>query len=943
MIHTQFAPPDPMRRGRRDGVRCDRTLLVVSLLLGLAALGAASLVLAAPGDVDPTFAGFGDGGKLVMSNWNQRGMAVQPDEKIVIVQNIITGIRVRRLQQNGELDPSFSGDGEGVYDHPSFRVRAGSVAIQTDGKIVLAGFAETTPASFMLARLTHAGALDPTFDGDGWVTTDFANDSDVADGVLIQPDGKIIAGGWAIVDGDDDFAVARYLSNGALDNTFGGDGKVTIPFGGDDVCTDIELQEDGRLVLVGYHASTFEIDFAIARLNGNGSLDTSFDSDGKVTTGFGANAGAEAVAIQPDGKIIACGTLTIPMFGDANVARYLSNGALDNTFSDDGKMTTALNSCDDVAIQPDGKIVLFGTHESPDGDYKMAFHRLNPSGTLDTTFDGDGDAYIDFGDDDGADRVALLPDGRIIGCGPSDTNVALVRLCPDGSYDVGGRQTLAFRDDPFPPGSNENVYGMATQADGRIVVVGTVSNPLGTESDIALSRFLPNGVLDGSFGTAGRVAFSLSNLDVGRGVAIQPDGKIVVGGYTGVGNVQFLVARFLANGSIDASFGLGGQNVVDFANGPDYAHAVGIASDGKIVLAGSVFSGSAMVFGAARFNANGTVDTSFDGDGKQTASFPGASTQWASAAVVQPDRKIVVGGHANNDFALVRFNENGSLDGGFGTGGFTMTDMGGADAIRAMALDQFGRIYGAGGGGPNADFALAQYYFNGILFTCSPPPINCGWRLGKVYMDWGGAESAWAMDIRSDGRVVAAGCVNGLLGWGQVTISSPFNALEVTTDFVGDIQCETGGEFSITGAAGVQYLYSDRVLIAATQNYGGDLNIALASFEVQASLASDIGDDEESVDSARSARLLPAFPNPLVRHSTIAFDLRRDQQVQVRLYNAAGRVVRTLADGALPAGRHLKTWDGTDDQGNKVAAGVYFARLDAGGGTQERCSIVVLR
>src|SRR5260221_460199 len=134
--------------------------------------------------------------------------------------------------------------------HPTVRPRMGgtSVAVQADGTIVVAGWSDSHPTNFMLARLSASGALDPSFSGDGYVFTDFAGDADQADAVLIQPDGKIVAAGRAKVGGDYDFAVARYNPDGSLDTTFSGDGKATVGFGGDDAAMDIARQSDGKLV-----------------------------------------------------------------------------------------------------------------------------------------------------------------------------------------------------------------------------------------------------------------------------------------------------------------------------------------------------------------------------------------------------------------------------------------------------------------------------------------------------------------------------------------------------------------------------------------------------------------------------------------------------------------------------------------------------------------------
>lgn len=775
---------------------------------------------AAPGEIDPTFAGFRVGGIVRTPVPYTTDMALAPDGKIVVVGYSGISLLVMRYLSNGQPDLTFGGDGIATHSNPQFTLRPLSVAVQPDGKVVVAGWAENATNDFLLARLTTTGWLDTSFGGDGFVTADFAGQDDAARKVFIQPDGKIVAAGVATVGWDDDFAVARYNANGSLDTTFSGNGKVTIGLGCDDAAYDAALQSDGKLVLVGENSCNFDEDFGVARLNGDGTLDSSFDGDGKLTTGFGDIETAYAISIQPDDKIVVLGNEV----DSSLMARYLPDGALDDSFDGDGKLTISSDWLNDVVVQPDGRILLLGEHISVDG-YTFAFHRLNPNGSPDATFDGDGRAFIDAGP--GRDyglALALQADGRILGygndwdCCIANSYHALVRLWPDGSFDTGGQQTLGFQDAYYGPGSDETAHGMALQADGRIVVAGTLANP-GPSGSFAVARFLSDGQPDASFGEHGRTSFGLGN-EVASAVAVQPDGKIVVGGYTAPGNaVNFMVARFNADGKKDDTFNFIGWNVLDFLGGNDIATALALAPDGKIVMAGPVFNGARMVFGAARFNSDGTVDTSFDLDGKQLFEFELGAIHWVSSVVVQPDRKIVVAGHVGLDFALVRFNENGSVDTTFGSGGKVLTNMGGADLVNALALAPSGWLYAAGlrAVEDDWDFALAQYTPNGVLGDYPD-----GWAGGKAFADFGDIDEAFAIDWRSDGAIVAAGCTAGKFAWAQFPrrglLIKPITG---TTDFVGGNEC----------ALAVKFAGSNKIVAAGTQYFNDDANFALARFE----------------------------------------------------------------------------------------------------------------
>ena len=197
-------------------------------------------------------------------------------------------------------------------------------------------------------------------------------------------------------------------------------------------------------------------------------------------------------------------------------------------------------------------------------------------------------------------------------------------------------------------------------------------------------------------------------------------------------------------------------------------------------------------------------------------------TNWASAVVVQPDRKIVVGGHVALDFALVRFNENGALDSTFGSLGATITDMGGSDDLKALLLTPDGWIYAAGlrDLGSGGDFALAQYQPNGVLASCAFPPCTV-WATGKRFVDWGGAEAAYALDWRDDGRIVAAGCAGGQFAWAQLRTNGLPSLIKSTTDFVGSGEC----------AFGVKFAGANKVILAGHEQFNGDQNMALARFD----------------------------------------------------------------------------------------------------------------
>ncbi|MCC6188637.1 MAG: hypothetical protein IT318_06355, partial [Anaerolineales bacterium] len=289
------------------------------------------------------------------------GLALQPDGRIVIVG--LTGggaVDVRRYLANGQPDNAFDGDGQ-VTIAPDWieSLIVDDVAVQADGKIVVAGRNTfdrfSAAADFLLLSLTAAGEVDPSFALGGFIVTDVGAGADYANKFLIQRDGKIVAAGQAETGDHYVFAVARFNPNGSLDNDadgdggFSGDGKLTVRFEGAAEAYDAAQQPDGKLVVAGWALIGGDTDFALVRLETDGTLDDTsdgdegFSGDGKLTTGFGGDERAYAVAVQPDGRIVAAGSR--PGSGpDASfVARYLPDGGLDGTFGSGGKLTVPVD------------------------------------------------------------------------------------------------------------------------------------------------------------------------------------------------------------------------------------------------------------------------------------------------------------------------------------------------------------------------------------------------------------------------------------------------------------------------------------------------------------------------------------------------------------------------------------------------------------------------
>jgi uncharacterized delta-60 repeat protein len=421
-----------------------------------------------------------------------------------------------------------------------------------------------------------AGSLDPTFGIGGKVSTDFFGGEDFANAMAIQPDGKIIAGGHSFLfQGLSEFALARYNTDGSLDTAFGVSGEVKTAFPGQDgFITDIALQSDGKIVVVGTleASNSFVSDFALARYDSDGSLDATFGAGGLVTTDFsGEDDRASAVAIQTDGKIVVAGltTNTTTFLRDFALARYNTDGGLDSTFGIGGKIITDFSSQDnggsDIALQPDGRIIVAGTTSTDGFSFDFALAQYNSDGSLDASFGAGGIVVTDITGDAEAGSLGLQTDGKIVAAGYSGTiptDFALVRYNGDGSLDPtfgsGGVVTTDFS------GNDDGISGLALQSDGKIVAAGTSLNPNTITSNFALARYASDGSLDPAFSSGGKIMTDFfGSVDNASDVAIQSDGSIVAAGNSDRESTlsDFALARYRSSGAPPDSC------IVDDSNG----------------------------------------------------------------------------------------------------------------------------------------------------------------------------------------------------------------------------------------------------------------------------------------------------------------------------------------------------------------------------------------
>ena len=892
--------------------------------------------------------------------------------------------------QAGQLDNTFGHDGivtTALKVNGTSQIN--SIVLQSDGKLVAAGVSNNgINADFTLARYTQDGSLDNSFGTNGIVITQIGDTNDCIESVVIQTDEKILTGGYSIKDSANDFALARYNPDGSLDNSFGTNGIVTTPIGDkDDKIFSIALQSDGKIVAGGSYIDSLYWNFAVVRYNPDGSLDNSFGTNGIVTTSIGPRHDViNTVLIQPDGKIIAVGYSYNGENYDFAVVRYNPNGFLDDTFGNDGIVTTPVGTGNDAAypavLQSDGRIIAACySHNGHDEDFALV--RYNPNGTPDNTFGENGIVVTQVGT--GKDRIyslAVQNDGKIVAAGhsvSSTSDFAVARYKEDGSIDESfGSNGITIT----PVGTlGDLVFSVLVQGDGKIVAAGY--SVQGGNNNFAVVRYNENGTKDNSFGEYGIVTTPVGMEESkAYSVKIQNDGKIVAAGYTlNEGTYNFAVVRYNPDGSPDISFGTGGIVITQIGPSNSIAYSLAIQKDGKIIIGGKSSNGSNNDFCLARYNINGTLDNSFGTDGIVTTEI-GTSTDVIQTIAIQSNEsgieKIIAAGQtykgSGSDFALARYNLNGTLDVSFGINGIVTTDIDSRnDGLMSIAVQGDGKILALGYSNyeGNNDFALARYNTDGTL-------DNSFSGNGIVITQVGDAgDYGRALTIQNDGKIVAAGySFSGTYCDFALTRYNTDGSLDVTfadngiisvsygalNDFVYSIAIQNDGKIVAAGGGrsdneGYDFVLSRYKPDGSTDSTFGLNGVIITPIGVSSCYALSVAlqddgkivaagcsdnDDGYCVFSLVRYNSDPAtgisrgnlnelptsfsleqnFPNPFNPLTTIRFSIPKQQTVRLSVYNLLGQHVRTLVDKEINAGDHSVVFNA-----GGLVSGVYFYRL----------------
>ncbi|MEJ2616458.1 MAG: T9SS type A sorting domain-containing protein [Ignavibacteriaceae bacterium] len=848
--------------------------------------------------------------------------------------------------QNGIVTTSINVNGWGYLK---------SSALQNDGKIVATGSTGSgAGSSFALARYNPDGNLDNTFGTGGIVISEIGTDASAnsvaiqndgkivvggisIDGninsISIQPDGKIIAAGYSDYFGTNDFALARYNTNGEPDDEFGINGVGILPSPGDEKAYSVAIQDDGKIVAAGYTDSYGTKDFVLVRCDDQGNLDGDFGTAGIVVTELSTDEEVRKVVVQGNGKIIAAGNSYDETSGESVIilARYETNGDPDSDFGPggigiDGIVFTEIGSIAEATsavIQNDGKIIAAGFSNNS-GTYDFTLVRYDKNGVLDSDFGAAGIVITPgLHTEEIISSVLIQSNGRIIAAGNSYDGMSRFTLF---GYNPEGEEDNLFGDDGRIVTrlgvAEDKIRSLAIQEDNKIIALGSTFN--GSNYDFALIRYNQDGTCDNSFNGDGIATTDIGELkDYAYSAAIQEDGKIIAAGYTDNGsNNDFALARYNPDGTLDSSFETNGLVITDIGTLNDHAKSVAIQEDGKIIAAGYTYNGSDWDFALVRYNQDGTRDNSFSGDGIVTTDI-GELNDYAYSVAIQEDGKIIAGGFtdngSNNDFVLVRYNKDGTIDDSFGTYGIVITDIGNDGAISIKIQDN-GKIIAAG----ESDFILTLIRYN------DDGPLDSLFGSGgkvitpEVYNE--GINSS--VDVQSNGKIIAAGTTYNRGDRDFALVRYLTNGELDTTFGINGISTTSIGAANTHNLAYSSVVQNDGKIVVAgcsEMSYGNFCVFTLARY---------IGDPVTAVKEEKLAEMPSSFtleqnyPNPFNPTTTLSFIIGRQSFVSLKVYDVLGREVATLVNEEKQPGTYIVQFDTRQTTNNKpLSSGVYFYRI----------------
>ncbi len=680
-------------------------------IVALVSASAAIIVrLKTDGSFDSSFNS--NGKYFAAGNFYGRDIKVLSNNQIVVLgQKGTDDATILKLNSNGTVDSSFGVSGYAAVDAGvTGKVNFNLLSLQTNGKFVLAGsqyFNATAKTDILIARLTATTALDNSFGTAGIIQTDPGIAiTDEASRMFIQSDGKIVVG--CIGQGYDTgfvkySSILRYDTSGVPDNSFDGDGKLLINSNKNFVSLGIiEAQPDGKILSGGFYRNKSEYEYALTRLNTNGSFDNSFGTNGITTINMnnGLDYGGIPL-IQSDNNIIfISGSVDSISRFVLSSARFDENGNIDNSFGSNGKQFTTTgfggeyeNAVNATAIQSNGKLITAGKYFNG-FTYGTVVSRYTSNGIFDNSFGINGSAALSVSMAEEVKDMLIQPDGKIILSGNikdliSGYDIFLLRLNstgkPDASFGTNGKVVYSIT-----PTEKDNCLHLALQSDGKILLVSSSADLETAVTSSYLLRFNTNGSIDSSFDDDGKLNCDFRAVYV----AVPDDQSIIITGTDNNGS-NLVSRRYDTNGAIDNTFNSGNQLITDFSAEKVIPAGMELFDDNKIVLACNAVNGIDGNTGIAIYKSDGTPDASFSSDGKAVFDLP-YPVRFMKRTT--DGAFILSGTNETHDFAVSKITSDGTTDNDFGMSGSSFFSLvpNHTSEPRAISVQEDGNIILAG-------------------------------------------------------------------------------------------------------------------------------------------------------------------------------------------------------------------------------------------------------
>lgn len=660
------------------------------------------LLLQNNGTIDPSFGGT-NGVKFSQAGIYGDDMKVLSDGKVLVLASLNNQPALIRFNSNGSPDLSFGTAGLKVLQFQGLTTSPyiSSMAIQADGKIVLTGeyaLSFNSDPQLFLARFDANGSSDVTFDGDGWLIAAAINGTTVSvSKMIIDAGGRILVGGLLYdaentnIETINAGAVWCFLSNGQPDENFGVDGVAKIGEGGNLLMPGyIAQQADGKYLLGAAFRNGADFEFAAIRLTNSGLPDPTFGTGGVTRKNMGNGFDYAAIPmVQSDGKFLLLGGSMQANRFVMGVARFNSNGSNDATYNATGKLlqpigegvqTNASTAVKSIALLENNAVVAVGSYENGFGQSGFV-NKYSASGILDESFGEQGFASVSAGFADGFSHVAKADNGSIVAVGTSvdllkGASIIVAKFTnngqPDMSFGANGKVLVDVAENDYA-----QCLALAVHANGEIAISIESFSFTSLEESFYLIKLNSNGSLNSSFDTDGIKPTPIAY----NKMAFQPaDGKLVISGSYDSGlpleGYNVTTNRLLSTGLTDPSFSNGNPLITHFSPENDEAVGLYITSAGKILLGVNAFNaGLDRNFGIARYNSNGTPDSSFSGDGKSTFGLPYNGMYFS----MNSTGKMIVAGKPffSNGYLVTAINDSGTINTNFGNNGTATVNVSG--------------------------------------------------------------------------------------------------------------------------------------------------------------------------------------------------------------------------------------------------------------------------